>query len=222
MDEVKQAYPLDWPPTWRRTSMHLRKRAKFVKQVNGYQDVWRNGQKVKEYGRLRDRELSVSDATLRVRAELERMGIDSDDVVISSNVELRLDGLPRSGQRQPADPGACVYWRKGKTARCMAIDLYDRVEDNLAAIAATLDAMRAIERHGGAAILDRAFMGFAALPAPEQPWQVLELETSFPTRQEIDEAHRRLAMKHHPDRGGSHDAMSRINTARDELLARLT
>lgn len=48
----------------------------------------------------------------------------------------------------------------------MAIDQYYRVEENLAAIAATLDAMRAIERHGGAQILDRASTGFAALQAP--------------------------------------------------------
>jgi hypothetical protein len=100
----------------------------------------------------------------------------------------------------------------------MAIDRYERVADNLAAIAATLEAMRAIERHGGAEILDRAFTGFAALPAPEQPWQTLGLETSRPTRDQVEEAHRRLAMKHHPDRGGDHDAMARINAARDQLL----
>ena len=38
----------------------------------------------------------------------------------------------------------------------MAIDAYTRTADNLAAVAATLEAMRAIERHGGAQILERA------------------------------------------------------------------
>jgi len=47
----------------------------------------------------------------------------------------------------------------------MAIDIYDTVAGNLAAVAATLDAMRAIERHGGAQILKRAFQGFKALPS---------------------------------------------------------
>jgi hypothetical protein len=69
----------------------------------------------------------------------------------------------------------------------MAIDQYDRVEHNLAAIAATLDAMRAIKRHGGAEILDRAFTGFTALPAPMaggKPWrQVLGFDLDYtPTR----------------------------------------
>ena len=42
-----------------------------------------------------------------------------------------------------------------------------QVEESLAAIAATLDAMRAIERHGGARVLERAFTGFTAVPAPD-------------------------------------------------------
>jgi DnaJ-domain-containing protein 1 len=99
----------------------------------------------------------------------------------------------------------------------MAVDRYDRVADNLAAIAATLEAMRAIERHGGALILDRVFTGFQALPAPEQPWQVLGLN-SHATRDQVEEAWRRLAAKHHPDRGGNADLMARINAARDQLL----
>jgi len=103
----------------------------------------------------------------------------------------------------------------------MAVDRYDRVADNLAAIAATLDAMRAIERHGGAAILDRAFAGFTALPASEQWFTVLGVSANA-SPAEIDEAYRRLAMKHHPDRGGGEHEMSRINAARDEGISRLT
>jgi DnaJ-class molecular chaperone len=78
--------------------------------------------------------------------------------------------------------------------------------------------MRAIERHGGAEILDRAFMGFAALPAPEQPFQVLGVGANA-SREEVERAYRLLAAKHHPDRpGGDAHAMARINAARDALL----
>lgn len=87
----------------------------------------------------------------------------------------------------------------------------------LAAIAATLEAMRAIERHGGAEILDRAFTGFTALPSPEQWFQVLAV-AAVATREEIEEAYRREAMKHHPDRGGDSAQMARINQARVEGL----
>ena len=78
---------------------------------------------------------------------------------------------------------------------------------------------RAIERHGGAEILDRAFTGFVALPAPEQPFQVLGVSAQA-SRAEIETAYRRLASEHHPDRGGDAQQMARINAARDALLER--
>lgn len=207
-DIDKTRYPLAWPDGWRRTQH--RTRAKFGTGKGGWSG---DGSYVGK------QKLSVSQGTSRVLNELGRMGIRRHEaIVISTNVVLRLDGNPRSDKRQPTDPGAAIYWVKDKTMRCMAIDRYDRVEDNLAAIAATLEAMRAIDRHGGASILDRAFVGFAALAAPEQPWQTLELPNSHPTREEIKSAHSRLAMKHHPDRGGDTLQMARINTARDLLL----
>src|SRR6185437_2928884 len=107
---------------------------------------------------------------------------------------------PRS-DRTPSDPGVAVYWREGKNTRCMAIDRYSRVPDNLAAIAATLDAMRAIERHGGAEILDRAFTGFVALPAPEQWFTILGVSANA-TAEEIKLAHRRLIAAHPEFRTG--------------------
>ena len=197
MREAIEAYPLTWPQGWPRKKSYHRSRAKFSTS-----------------GRV----LSVMDGIQRVLIELERLGVKRDDLVISTDIPTRLDGLPRS-DRTVADPGVAVYWRKGKDTRCMAIDRYDRVADNLAAIAATLEAMRAIERHGGAEILDRAFTGFVALPAPEQWWQVLGVAENA-TGEEIDAAWRRLAARHHPDRGGDSAQMARINTARDQGLAR--
>lgn len=207
MSEI-QAFPLAWPPGWRREQS--RTRAKFHGSTRQYSDAG-------DASWLKKRELSIAESLARVVGELGRMGISRDDVVISSNVPLRLDGLPRGDARNPSDPGVAVYWRKGKVQRCMAVDRYDRVQANLAAIAATLDAMRAIERHGGAAILDRAFMGFAALPAPEQPFQVLGVGANA-SREEVERAYRLLAAKHHPDRGGDPQQMARINAARDRLL----
>jgi hypothetical protein len=215
MSEVIEAYPLQWPIGWKRTATHQRERAQFNKKVPQYRTDHATGNTVRSYDRKQ--ELSMFDATKRVLAELERMGMSRENIVISSNVELRLDGLPKSNRRAPDDPGVAVYWRKGKNEpRCMAVDRYDRVEDNLAAIAATLDALRAIERHGGAAILDRAFQGFAALPAPFSWWQELGLSGPDVTREQIEDAHRRLIMKHHPDRpGGDGAKAAAINRARD-------
>ena len=156
-------------------------------------------------------------ATTRLMETLERMHLDPDDVVLSSNLLLRLDGYPRSGQPEPQDSGIAVYWRKRKETRCIAVDRYDRVADNIAAIAATLEAMRAIERHGGAEILDRAFTGFVALPAPAQWWHVLGFDSSAEVDEEsLEERYKLLAMDRHPDRGGDNNVMAELNWARDK------
>jgi DnaJ-domain-containing protein 1 len=108
----------------------------------------------------------------------------------------------------------------------MAIDRYKRVADNLAAVAATLDAMRAIERHGGAEILNRAFLGFAALPEKaSQPWrEVLGIAPESPaTLDLIQSRYRALVKLHHPDIVGDEgsEEFQRIVQARDAAVMEL-
>jgi hypothetical protein len=217
-DEVKKAYPLDWPAGWKRTREGFRRHGQFCKSElrssQDGQDSWT----VKA-------NLSVMDGLKRILEQLQRMGIQRDDIVISTNIETRLDGLPRSDRRKPSDPGVAVYWTdhtlpRGQQVRCMAVDQYLTVEDNLAAIAATLDAMRAIERHGGAEILNRAFTGFAALPErASEPWRdVLGVGGATVSRDEVEGAYRSLIKMHHPDVGGDRDRFERIVAARSQAL----
>jgi hypothetical protein len=105
----------------------------------------------------------------------------------------------------------------------MAIDIYENVADNLAAIAATLEAMRAIERHGGAEILERTFTGFAALPEKaSQPWrEVLGIGTENVTSAQVDTAYRKLLFLHHPDRGGDSNKLQAVVEARKQALQEL-
>lgn len=199
-----EAYPLCWPDGWRRTSRNQQRRAQF-----------HSG----------NRWLSIADGVYRVLETLERMGVGRDDIVISTNVRSRLDGFPRSDQPEPEDSGVAVYWETKKGNRVMAIDQYNTVGGNLGAIAATLEAMRAIERHGGAQILERAFTGFSALPSPDQVkgWRdVLGFERlTTPTMAMVDENFRKLAAVHHPDRGGSTAKFQEIAAARDQARMEL-
>lgn len=157
------AYPLTWPAGWPRKTDAQRADARFNRKAR--QTINYSGGGSTSY--LSSKALTVSDGVNRVLDELGRLGARPGFTVSSTDVVLRLDGLPRSGQREPADPGAAVYWQDRHGAqRVMATDRYRAVADNLAAIAATLEALRAIERHGGAQILDRAFTGFTSLPAP--------------------------------------------------------
>jgi hypothetical protein len=193
-------YPLCWPDGWARVASYARKNGHFKRDRRG---------------------VSVMDGIQRILFQLNSMRISRDDVLISTNVPTRLDGLPRSDQREPADSGVAVYWRKSQDApmQCMAIDIYRSVADNLAAVAATLEAMRAIERHGGAQVQERTFRGFAALPAKTDRdwWNVLDVRRDA-TRAEIEVNFRALSFARHPDRGGSNEAMSELNRARTEAL----
>jgi hypothetical protein len=137
---VIQAYPLQWPIGWKRTLAKERKLGRFRKSAEA-QD-W----------------ITVAIATERLCTELKRMGVVRDDFVLSTNLILRMDGFPRSDQpTNIPDPGVAVYWQDGTERRCIATDIYTEVNDNIAVIAATFEAMRAIERHGGAQIMDRAY-----------------------------------------------------------------
>lgn len=175
----------------------------------------------------KSKQLSIADAIKRVFYELERLGVKhvQDDVVISTNLRVNMSGMPRGGQGEPSDPGAAVYWELKGVRQTMAIDQYYRVADNLAAIAASLEAMRAIERHGGAEILQRAFTGFAALPqnAGGRPWRlVLGFgPENLPTLEAVEASFRRRARESHPDAGGSEAAMQELNAARDQARAEL-
>jgi len=218
---VIPACPLTWPEGWKRTPPARRTRARFSKGERVYSSQpggssW-----------TRHREVTIADGVRRVLAELERFGVVQGDAIISTDVRTRLDGPPYSNGREPDDPGAAVYWRRpeDREMRCMAIDRYDRVADNLAAIAATLDAMRAIERHGGAQILERAFTGFTALPSPETVtapgWRsVLGIDPAAAvTRDMVEHRYKILRSAHHPDKGGSTEAFHAVTRAYEQACA---
>ena len=166
--------------------------------------------------------LTINEAVARLQGELDRLG--ARHTVLSSNLEPRLDGLPRSGQREPADPGVAVYFQLAGKPHCMPCDTFNKVADNIAAVAAHIEATRKIERYGVSSVAEM-FTGFAALPAPggRRHWREVLALSNVPVMNisgaTIQNAFRHLASKHHPDKpGGTHDAMSELTRARDEAL----
>jgi hypothetical protein len=181
------AYPLTWPPGRPRTPPARRARSRFATT----------------FARARDevvRELRL----LRARA-----------VVLSTNVALRRDGLPLAGQRSPADSGVAVYFQSGGRPLCFACDRWAKVEDNLWAVAKTIDALRGIARWGTGDMVETAFAGFQALPAAAAgpPWhEVLGVDPGAAAA-EVAEAIRRATLTRHPDRGGSPAAWHELQEA---------
>lgn len=200
----ERQYPLTWPFGWQRT------RSPGPSQFKT------------EPGR----------ATAGLLREIQRLG--GTKIIISSNAQYRNDGMPYARQANIQDPGVAVYFtRKGKKV-VFACDTYWNLHDNIHAIAKTIEALRAIERYGASDMLDRAFDGYTALPAPttmgmstsgtstakpKRHWrEVLEFGNGPANEAEITRNYRILASKAHGDRGGDDATMSEINVARDEAM----
>jgi hypothetical protein len=163
---------------------------------------------------------SLSAALKNVKSSLELFAKDSGkqvtEIVLSSNV----GGLDVG---QPADTGVAAWFEWDGQQRCIAVDRYPKVEDNLQAIHHIIEARRTEMRHGGLHIVRQTFKGFTALPAPDgrKSWrEVLRFRAGeMPTVQDIDRRYRELAPAAHPDAGGSQDAMADLNRARAEAKA---
>lgn len=185
MSDVIEAYPLTWP-------------------ANRLRTIWTESSRFST---------TLGKAIKEVQNEVGRLG--GVRLIISSCLPLRRDGMPYANASQPADRGVAVYFEYKKRPMCFACDRWNRIEDNMWAIAKTIDALRGIERWGSGQMVEQAFTGFTALPSPPQWFQVLGIPANA-SKADITTAHRRLAMEHHPDRGGTTEQMARINQARDD------
>lgn len=192
-------YPLSWPIGWPRT--RYRQPAKFGTRGEG-----RGFQQA-----------SIAVAIQRLQRELDNLR--ASQVILSTNVELRLDGLPRSDRATPMDPGAAVYFKLKGHDIALACDKWSRVADNIIALAKHIEAMRGMDRWGVGSV-EQAFRGYEALPAPsaQRSWRAVLGYTSDDTVKvdEVDRRYRLCAKDLHPDlENGDAAKMAELNAARD-------
>ena len=198
-----EAYPLTWPVGRPRSPKP--RRALFHRKVES------TGLSYKHKA-----EVTLYQAISMVRDELKRMR--AADVVISTNVRTRQDGLPYSGAREPDDHGVAVYFRLAGSAHCLACDRWDRVADNLCAIAHHIQAIRAMDRWG-VGDLAQAFAGYKALPPIEAKktwWALLGFAQPPADLDAVRAKWRTRIGDTHPDRGGDANQAAEINAAMSE------
>lgn len=187
------AFPLQWPAGKPRTPRHKVERSRF--------------------------EPGSRPAEVRaITEEIRRLG--GRNVVVSTNLRLKADGMPYARDRQPDDAGVAVYFDLNGP-KCFACDRWRTIEENLRAIFKSIEAIRGLERWGSKDFVDAAFTGFTALPAPTptRPWRVVLALGANATARDVEERYRQLAKERHPDAPtGSHERMSELNTARDAAL----
>jgi hypothetical protein len=189
------AYPLLWPIGWKRTQ-----NPEFSKFKAG----------------------SPYQESLDINRQLELMG--ATDIVISSNMQYRADGLPYARQGYISDTGVAVYFKVDGREQCIPCDKWVKLEDNLRAIAKTIEALRGIDRWGAKEMVDAAFRGFTAIPAStgEQHyswWEILGVDKNA-TKEQIKAAFKELSRYRHPDSDtGSDEKFIALKRAYEEGMA---
>jgi hypothetical protein len=112
------AYPLAWATIYPRTPQHKREAARF--------------------------EVGFSVARDDLLNELRLLG--AKNLVISSNVPLRRDGLPYATFKEPDDSGVAVYFQIKDKSYALCCDRWLKVRHNLRAIGLHIAAMHGMER----------------------------------------------------------------------------
>lgn len=200
-------FPLVWPKGRPRTKD--RRRGDFSMTVEG--------------GKAR--RVNMATAAERLEDQITRLG--GVYAILSTNVELRMDGRPRADRAAPADPGACVYFQLKGEPYAMACDTFDSVEQNIAALAAHIEATRRIERYGVATAAE-TLQAFSALPPPKPGTGVIELPQAQPSKPwwAVLGIERRAADEETVNavyrvrvRGASEAQLLDLNLARDAALA---
>lgn len=144
----------------------------------------------------------------KIKSELlrELKLLKAKNVIVSTNIEIRLDGIPYTKRRPPSNPGVTVHFDLAGDPRVFALDRWDKVEHNMHGIALHIASLRAITRTGVAS-LEQIFAGHKALPevAGETNFQIWHDVLQVPADCGFEAARtafRGLVKIHHPDQGG--------------------
>lgn len=207
MSEIT-SWPLCWPDNVPRTVPHLRSYPQFQQR-------------------------SIASAVNYLRSEINRLNdrrwdYNDTGVIISSNLRQRQDGLPASGQTEPADTGIAVYFtlrflvngKRQERPIARTCDKWNRVNYNITAIAKDIELDRAKFRYG-ASNISQSYRGYLAIPEQcggKSWWNELGIPPTA-TLQQIKDAYHAKAKTAHTDVGGKREDWDRIQRAYDQAQA---
>lgn len=146
-------------------------------------------------------------AQRKLHEEVRRLG--GSDLIVSTNLPVRNDGMIYAAylDKRIDDPGVAIFFKYKKKEVTMCCDKYLRVWENIYALANGIEALRGMDRWGVSEFLDRAFTGFAALPAAGQttikrPWYDV-LACSRDSQPDVVKRHFRELLKQYDPINGS-------------------
>jgi hypothetical protein len=167
-----------------------------------------------------------------LESELSKLG--AKEIIIQAYFtldQIRNDGWPKSAAH-PSDVGVIVSFQTKKGPLAFPCDTYDTYDDNLRAIALSLQALRAVDRYGVTQHAEQ-YKGFTPLPSAEAQMSKEDAAHFIATHQNggqqfhvsnilqnphvAAEAYRAAARQLHPDIGGDHDLFVKLQQAKTVL-----
>jgi hypothetical protein len=151
----------------------------------------------------------------------ELRALDARNVALCIDLrerDIRLDGLPRADAR-PLTPRVLLAFDSKWGPLQYATDVYRSWEENLRAIALSMEALRAVDRYG-VSKRGEQYRGWKALPASTDPAAALttpEQATEFMRRWGGD--FKRALRETHPDAGGDEGEFRTVVRARELIGA---
>ncbi|HVZ95996.1 MAG TPA: J domain-containing protein [Chitinophagaceae bacterium] len=193
-----EAYPLQWPIGYSRTENNAKKHAQF----------------------------STAFAKARDGILRQLRAFNAKDVIISSNVPLKRDGIPYAvpygnSKNITDDTGIAVYFTLKDDQKVICCDAFHTLDDNIHAINLSLEALRGLDRWKCSDIVNQAFTGFKALPevSSSNIWETLELPGQPDNSAIIRANYKKIAKRIHPDvPGGSSEAFAQLLEAYRQAL----
>ncbi len=190
--------PLDWPIDKPRTPYTKRKRSAFGSS---------------HY-------VTMSIALSRLHEQIRITQKPKLQYAVTCNAPIGRRGQFVAIKNQPLDVGVAVYFELFGKDREFTCDKWNRIEDNIVAIAKHINSLRGQDRWGVAS-QEQAFMGHMRLPAPiacGQHWTVTLGLPPSASVEDIKRKARQLIMQNHPDRGGDAEKAAAINAAKAQAL----
>jgi len=173
----------------------------------------------------------ASYATTLDELEKELNKLRAKDIVIQIALgfnDIRNDGWPRSSAR-PTSPGVIVSCETSKGPLSFPCDRFTDWEDNLRAIAKSLEALRTVDRYG-VTRNNEQYKGWAQIPqsanatmSREDAARFIGITIGMPDghilrdRQIFSDCYKSAARRLHPDTGGNHEAFVKLQAAKTVL-----
>lgn len=162
--------------------------------------------------------------------EAELRKLRAKEITIQAGFrQVRNDGWPYSSAK-PEHPAVALQFRTAKGVLVFRAQRYKRFEDNLRAIAKTLEALRAVDRWG--VVEGQQYTGFRQIEAPAAGQMDRDAAATWlsffsgvssaellGSRAKLEQAYRETRIKLHPDRQntGSHEGFVKTQQAYDLL-----